>query len=169
MAQLGDIKEDGMNNINDINDININGMAHVILTVSQFDKAKAFYSRLMPALGLERVFDGGEMCYFVGARTALGIQPCAPEHAGERFVQGRVGLHHICFRARAEADVDAVEALLVEMEAHIVSPAKAGPWAPGYYYVLFEDPDGIRVEVNFVPGQGVLAADESFNPGGDYH
>jgi len=138
------------------------------LTVSQFDKAKAFYSTLMPALGMEQVFDGDDMCYFVGARTALGIQPCAPEFAGERFAQGRVGLHHICFRARSREDVDAVAALLVEMEAHIVSPAKEGAWAPGYYYVLCEDPDGIRVEVNFVPGKGVLAEDESFNPGGDY-
>jgi catechol 2,3-dioxygenase-like lactoylglutathione lyase family enzyme len=148
--------------------ITVNGMAHVILTVSQFDKAKAFYSTLMPALGMEQVFDGDDMCYFVGARTALGIQPCAPEFAGERFAQGRVGLHHICFRARSREDVDAVAALLVEMEAHIVSPAKEGAWAPGYYYVLCEDPDGIRVEVNFVPGKGVLAEDESFNPGGDY-
>ncbi|MDP7546715.1 MAG: VOC family protein [Alphaproteobacteria bacterium] len=148
--------------------IEINGMAHVMLTVSQFDKARAFYGRLMPALGLECVFDGGNMCYFVGARTALGIHPCAPEHAGERFVQGRVGLHHVCFRARARADVDRVHTLLLEMNALIVSPAKEGPWVPGYYYVLFEDPDGIRVEVNFVPGQGVLAKEESFNPGDDY-
>ncbi|NQV61380.1 MAG: VOC family protein [Alphaproteobacteria bacterium] len=148
--------------------IEVNGMAHVMLTVSQYDLAKAFYGRLMPALGLECVFDGSNMCYFVGARTALGIHPCAPEHAGERFVQGRVGLHHVCFRARSRADVDQVDALLREMKAHIVSPAKAGAWAPGYYYVLFEDPDGIRVEVNFVPGQGVLAKDESFNPSDDY-
>jgi catechol 2,3-dioxygenase-like lactoylglutathione lyase family enzyme len=94
----------------------------------------------------------------------VGLQPCAPEHAGERFVQGRVGLHHICFRARSREDVDRVSALLEEMGAHIVSPAKEGPWASGYYYVLFEDPDGIRVEVNFVPGQGVLAEDAEFNP-----
>ena len=151
-----------------MHNVNVNGMAHVILTVSQFNKAKAFYSRLMPALGLECVFDGSNMCYFVGARTALGIQPCKPEHAEERFVQGRVGLHHVCFRARAREDVVTVEALLVEMGAHIVTPAQAGPWAPGYFYVLFEDPDGIRVEVNFVPGQGVLAEDEKFNPGGDW-
>jgi len=148
--------------------IEVNGMAHVMLTVSQYDLAKAFYGRLMPALGLECVFDGSNMCYFVGARTALGIHPCAPEHAGERFVQGRVGLHHVCFRARSRADVDQVDALLREMKAHIVSPASEGAWAPGYYYVLFEDPDGIRVEVNFVPGQGVLAKDESFNPSDDY-
>ena len=140
----------------------------MILTVSQYDKAKAFYSRLMPALGLESVFDGSNMCYFVGARTALGLQPCDPEHAGARFAQGRVGLHHICFRARSREDVDRVEAFLNEMNAHIVSPAKQGPWAPGYYSVLFEDPDGIRVEVNFVPGQGVLADDASFNPADDW-
>jgi hypothetical protein len=29
-------------------------------------------------------------------------------------------------------------------------------WAPGYYSVLFEDPDGIRLEANFVPGRGNL-------------
>ena len=149
--------------------IQINGMAHVILTVSQFDAAKAFYSRLMPALGLENVFDGSDMCYFVGARTALGIQPCKPQFSGERFQQGRVGLHHLCFRARSRDDVDQVDALLREMQAHIVTPAQEGHWAPGYYYVLFEDPDGIRVEVNFVPGQGVLAENTSFNPGDDWH
>jgi hypothetical protein len=27
---------------------------------------------------------------------------------------------------------------------------------PGYYAVLFEDPDGIRLEVNHVPGRGLL-------------
>ena len=32
--------------------IEVNGMAHVILTVSRYDEAKAFYSKLMPALGL---------------------------------------------------------------------------------------------------------------------
>ena len=148
--------------------IDINGMAHVILTVSQYDEAKEFYSKLMTAMGLECVFDGSNMTYFVGARTALGIQPCAPEFAGERFQQGRVGLHHICFRARSREDVDKVDAMLREMEAHIVSPAQEGNWAPGYYYVLCEDPDGIRVEVNHVPGAGVLADNAGFNPADDF-
>jgi len=148
--------------------INLNGMAHVVLTVSQFELAKDFYSRLMPAMGLENVFDSENFCYFVGARTAVGIQPCAPEYAQERFVQGRVGLHHICLRARARDDVDQVDALLREMGANIVVSASEGHWAPGYYYVLFEDPDGIRLEVNHVPGQGVLAPDAKFNPGDDF-
>jgi hypothetical protein len=29
--------------------------------------------------------------------------------------------------------------------------------ALGYYSILFEDPDGIRLEINFVPGKGNLA------------
>ena len=74
--------------------IEVNGMAHVILTVSRFDDANAFYARLMPALGLECVFDGANMCYFVGGRTALGLQPCKPEHAGERFVSRCFGRRH---------------------------------------------------------------------------
>ena len=148
--------------------IQANGMAHVILSVSQFEAAKAFYSRLMPAMGLEQVFESEKFCYFVGGRTAVGIQRCAPEYEGERFVQGRVGLHHICLRARSRQDVDKVGALLNEMGAHIVNPPQEGNWAPGYYYVLCEDPDGLRVEVNFVPGHGVLAEDASFDPSGDY-
>ena len=81
-------------------------MAHVILTVSQFDKARAFYSDLLPAFGMKKVFDGQDFLYHVGARTAIGIQRCDPACAGERFVQLRVGLHHLCLRARSREDVD---------------------------------------------------------------
>jgi catechol 2,3-dioxygenase-like lactoylglutathione lyase family enzyme len=28
---------------------------------------------------------------------------------------------------------------------------------PGYYSVLFEDPDGMRLEISHVPGKGLLA------------
>ena len=50
------------------------------------------------------------------------------------------------------------------MNATIVRGPMEGTWAPGYYYVLFEDPDGIRLEVNFVPGAGVLADGDSVRP-----
>ena len=148
--------------------ININGMAHVILTVSQYEKAKLFYSKLLTEMGMKCVFNSNKMTYFVGGRTALGIQPCKPEFQGERFNQGRVGLHHICFRARTREDVNKSERLLRSIGAKIVTAAKEGTWAPGYYYMLCEDPDGIRVEVNFVPGEGVLAKNEEFNPGNDW-
>ena len=65
--------------------IDINGMAHVILTVSQFDKAHKFYSGLLPAFGMTKVNDGPDFLYHVGARTAIGVRRCDPQFEAERF------------------------------------------------------------------------------------
>jgi hypothetical protein len=117
--------------------IGINGMAHVMLTVSQFAAARAF-----------------------------GIQPSQSD--GDRFVQSRVGLHHLCLRARSRDDVDRLHALLQDMGVTVIQAPQEGTWAPGYYSVLFEDLDGIRLEANFVPGAGVLEPGVSLNPTAGY-
>lgn len=135
----------------------INGIAHVMLTVSRFEACAPFYRGLLGFLGLVPVIDTEGMLYCVGGRTAFGIQRCDEEHAAERFVQRRVGLHHVCFRAREREDVDRLHEFLVKEGATIVHAPEAGGWAPGYYSVLFEDPDGIRLEMNHVPGKGLLA------------
>ena len=132
----------------------INGIAHIFLTVSDFRKCHPFYEKLLTFLGLQPIINTEGMLYFVGGRTAVGIQQ--GEERGGRFVQSRVGLHHVSFRARERGDVDAVYGLLKEIGATIVHPPEDGPWAPGYYSVLFEDPEGIRLEVNYVPGRGLL-------------
>ena len=147
--------------------IEVNGMAHVILTVSRFDEARLFYNTLLPFLGLQKVYDGNKFVYHVGGRTALGIQRSAPEHEDERFNQNRVGLHHLCFRARSREDVDKVADQLRAMGARIDRGPLEGDWAPGYYYVVFEDPDGIRLEINHVPGKGLLAGDTPASPSDD--
>ena len=134
----------------------INGMAHVMLTTGDFPRARAFYGKLLPFLGLTPVIDAPDYYYCVGGRTALGIRPASPAHRGERFDQGRVGLHHLCFRARSREAVDELHAFLRESGARIVHPPEEGSWAPGYYSILFEDPEGVRLEMNFVPGKGLL-------------
>jgi catechol 2,3-dioxygenase-like lactoylglutathione lyase family enzyme len=136
--------------------VEINGMAHIILTVRDFPAARKFYGDLLPFLGLTPVIDSPEYYYCVGGRTALGLRPADPAHAGERYAQGRSGLHHLCFRARSREDVDELHRFLVARGAQVVHPPREEPWAPGYYSVLFEDPDGIRLEANFVPGRGLL-------------
>ena len=147
--------------------IEINGAAHVILTVSQWDKAHAFYSELLPFLGLHKVYDGNNFLYHVGGRTALGIQRSAPEYEGERFVQNRVGLHHMCFRARSREDVDKAAEKLRQMGAFIDRGPMEREFAPGYYFFVFEDPDGIRLEINYIPGKGLLAGDKPMSPSDD--
>jgi catechol 2,3-dioxygenase-like lactoylglutathione lyase family enzyme len=135
----------------------INGVAHVMLTVSNFEKCRPFYEKLLTYLGLKPVIDNDQTLYCFGGRTAVGIVRCADEYRTERFVQRRVGLHHVCLRVRERGDVDEIHRFLVGMGAKIVHAPEDGPWAPGYYSVLFEDPDGIRLEVNHVPGKGLLA------------
>ena len=76
--------------------IEINGMAHVVVTVSRFEIAREFYRRRLPEFGRKVVFDGERFFHRVGARTAIGIQRCDPALAGEHLVQQRVGLHHLC-------------------------------------------------------------------------
>jgi catechol 2,3-dioxygenase-like lactoylglutathione lyase family enzyme len=136
--------------------LEINGMAHAILTVGDFVRARAFYADLLPFLGLTPVIDSPEYYYCVGGRTAVGLRPALAAHARERFAQDRPGLHHLCFRARSREDVEAVHEFLVARGAVIVHPPREDGFAPGYYSVLFEDPEGIRLKAVFVPGRGLL-------------
>src|SRR5262245_27027712 len=127
-------------------DMEINGVAHVMLTVRSIAQSRAFYVALLEHLGLTRVVDNPEYLYYVGGRTAVGLRPEAAEHSATAFDQGRVGLHHVCFRARSREDVDSVFALVQRVGATIVHAPQEDAWVPGYYSLLFEDPDGIRLE-----------------------
>ena len=73
--------------------ININGVAHVMLSVASFAAAREFYGSLLPAMGMTPVCDTEKLFYCVGGRTAIGIQPATESG---RFEQGGVGLHHLC-------------------------------------------------------------------------
>jgi catechol 2,3-dioxygenase-like lactoylglutathione lyase family enzyme len=142
----------------------INGVAHVFITAGDFARSRAFYRQLLPYLGLKEVMDAAGTYYCVGGRTGFGVRaPPAGREGGERFDQGRVGLHHVCFRMREREEVDEAHTFLASIGAAIVHPPRDDDWAPGYYSVLFEDPDGVRLEINHVPGQGLLT------PGGSGH
>ena len=136
--------------------VNINGIAHVQLSVSDMSRSVPFYRRLLNSMSLQTIMDEDDFLYCVGGRTGVAIAPVAPEFKDSAFDQRRVGLHHVCFRARSREDVDAIHAVALEIGAKIVHPPEDGRFAPGYYSVLFEDPDGIRIEANFVPGKGHL-------------
>lgn len=134
----------------------INGVAHTFITAGDFEASVAFYRQLLPFLGMREVASSENVYYCVGGRTGFGIERPAPEHRGERFVQYRVGLHHHCWRVRERADIDAAYAFLQGIGAKIVHGPQDDAYAPGYYSVLFEDPDGVRLELNHVPGRGVF-------------
>ena len=146
----------------------VNGIAHIQLNVCDPARCLPFWEKLCHFLEMETLIRADTILYCIGSRTGILVRGAPAEKAGTRFDQDRAGLHHFCFRARSRDDVDAIYRFLIEQtEARIVHPPEEGAqFAPGYYSVLFEDPDGIRVEVNYVPGKGHFGEGGRLGPGG---
>lgn len=137
--------------------IDPNGIAHIQLTVRSVPRSRAFYHRLLhETFGMAIQYDSPDVFYCIGGRTGVVIRGAAPEHAATPFDQWRVGLHHFCFRLRSREDIDGLHASMRDFGATIIRAPEEGVWASGYYSVLFEDPDGIRIEAVFIPGVGNL-------------
>lgn len=134
----------------------LNGIAHIQLTVSDFARARAFWAPLFELFEMQILLDTETYFYGIGSRTGIAISP-ADAGKDEPFDQRRVGLHHLCLRARTREQVDEIHAFVQGLDATVVHPPREDGFAPGYYSVLFEDPDGIRIEVNHVPGKGHLS------------
>lgn len=135
----------------------INGVAHIQLTVSNMERSVPFYQALLCSMEMIVLVQSPQFFYCIGGRTGVAISPIEPEFKDQPFNQRRAGLHHLCFRAKSRDDVDAIYKTALELKAKIVRAPTESNWAPGYYSVLFEDPDGIRIEANFVPGKGHLS------------
>ena len=147
----------------------MNGIAHIQLTVNDPDRCLPFWEKLCHFFEMQTLVKGDDVLYCIGSRTGILVRGAPAGKNRGPFDQDRAGLHHFCFRARSREDVDAVYRFVVdELDPHIVHPPEDGShFAPGYYSLLFEDPDGIRVEVNHVPGQGHFGEGGRLGPGGE--
>jgi catechol 2,3-dioxygenase-like lactoylglutathione lyase family enzyme len=134
----------------------LNGIAHIQLTVTDVARSKQFYKPLLGLFEMQVLIDTDTYFYCIGSRTGIAISEVTPDHQDDRFDQRRVGLHHLCLRAREREHIDEIHEFVAGLGATIVHPPREDGFAPGYYSVLFEDPDGIRIEVNHVPGRGHL-------------
>ena len=148
--------------------ISVNGIAHIQLTLNDPERGLPFWEKLCHFLGMSTLIKSENVLYCIGSRTGLLVRGAPEDKRHIPFDQDTSGLHHLCFRARSEDDVDAVHRFAVdELHAEVVHPPELGSrFAPGYYSVLLEDPDGIRVEVNFVPGKGHFGGEGRLAPGG---
>ena len=136
--------------------IDPNGIAHIQLTVRNLARSRSFYYMLLhETFGMTIQYDDAASFYCIGGRTGVLVTASQSGDPGP-FDQQRIGLHHFCFRLRSREDVDELHGAVAGFGAKIIRAPEDGAWAPGYYSVLFEDPDGIRIEANYVPGRGNL-------------
>ncbi len=147
--------------------VEINGIAHIQLTVRDPERCVPFWEQLCQLMGMRTLIRADDIVYCIGGRTGVLVRGAPPDKRDVPFDQDRPGLHHVCFRARSREDVDAIHRFAVDtLHARVVHPPEEGSWAPGYYSVLLEDPDGIRIEVNHVPGKGHFGDSGRLGPGG---
>ena len=138
----------------------LNGVAHIYITVQDYPRCLPFYEELLAFFDMQCLVRTDLLFYCVGSRTGIGIRAAGAAHAATGFDQYRAGLHHLCLRARSREDVARIEhfvaGLIARHGGKMLHAASDDSWAPGYYSVLFTDPCGTRLEVNYVPGKGNL-------------
>jgi catechol 2,3-dioxygenase-like lactoylglutathione lyase family enzyme len=147
--------------------VEVNGIAHIQLTANKPESLQ-FWEQLCHFLEMKTLIKSEDVRYCIGSRTGILVRLAQPGNRDRQFDQNRLGLHHFCFRARRREDVDVIhEFASASLKANIVhAPEPGDHFAPGYYSLLFEDPDGIRVEVNHVPGKGHFGDNGRLGPGG---
>jgi glyoxylase I family protein len=132
------------------------GVHHVDLVVSSIERSLPFYTELLGPLGFHRVSEvegerGETIWYLGGPGNAIGLREAQSE-SRERYDRYRVGLHHIAFEADSRAQVDERAEWARAHGAEIESEPQEYAYLPGYYAVFFYDPDGLKLEIVYVPG-----------------
>ncbi len=121
---------------------------HIVLTVSNLDRARQFYGDLLGfdlktlPTGFPGIFAGAH--YFRVGSVEFFIVAHPEGAAGDRFSESRIGLDHISFTAPDEA---ALHTLTDQLKAAGIPTNGVETFAPsGNLYVSFRDPDNIQLE-----------------------
>src|SRR5499426_4406421 len=120
---------------------------HFRLTVSDVDRAVAFYTGL---LGFKKLMDLNPGAFLSNGSVGLGVGPF-PDPASaiksDRFSENRVGLDHLSFTVPSRKVLeDAVRLLDARGVPH--SEVRDLGEAFGIVILIFRDPDSIQLEVS---------------------
>ena len=131
------------------------GVHHVDLVVSSIERSLPFYTALLGQLGFHSVSEvegerGETIWYLGGPGTAIGLREAQSE--GPPYDRYRVGLHHLAFEADSRAQVDELADWVRAQGRELESEPQEYTYIPGYYAVFFYDPDGLKLEIVYVPG-----------------
>lgn len=115
---------------------------HVALRVSDFERAKRFYT---DTLGFPVIMEQPDLLLFFAGSTAIGIRgPAEETPSGDVFNPFRVGLDHLAIACEDEAELERVAQAL--SDAGVENTGVKADEVLGKRYVAFKDPDRISWE-----------------------
>lgn len=119
------------------------GVHHVALRVTDFGRAKRFYTE---TLGFEVALEQPNLLIFLAGKTAVAIRgPDERTPRGDVFDPFRVGLDHIAIACEDESELERVALAL--SEAGVENTGVKEDETLGKHYVAFKDPDRIAWEL----------------------
>jgi len=124
--------------------VRVVGIDHISIRVSDFEKSKAFYDKLLKFLGFKVLGDYGDQIGWTNGKTRYWIGKADSEALEHGYRIGDIGLHHYAFELRNRKDVDDLQDFLKKEGVTIFDPADE--YYDDYYAVFFLDPDGIKLE-----------------------
>ena len=120
---------------------------HVSLGTNDFDRAAAFYERVMPTIGARKVLSFPSAVAYGKQFPEFWVQ--APV---DRGAAGTANGTHVAFIASSREAVDAFHAAALEAGgANDGAPGPRPEYGPGYYCCFVRDPDGHKIEAAVVP------------------
>ena len=143
-------------------------LTHLDLSISDPDRAIPFYDALLRALGYERLeipapdFQGSaprraawQVRLDSGASFGIEVRPSSGPDKGRPNDRYAPGMHHMAFHAESASDVERIHRAMIEAGATVLDPpvdytGQRG-YCPGYYAAFYADPDGIKIEVAYIP------------------
>jgi catechol 2,3-dioxygenase-like lactoylglutathione lyase family enzyme len=143
-------------------------LAHIDLSVGDPNRSIPFYAAFFEALGYRRLsidypgFVGSgatraawQVRYPGGATFGIEVRPAKPESRDKSHDRYAPGLHHMAFHAESPEAVDTVHASMREAGATVLDPpadySGQPGYSPGYYAAFYADPDGVKLEVAYIP------------------
>jgi len=144
-------------------------LAHIDISVGYPEKSIPFYAAFLEALGYRRWSISnpdwqGEQPrratwgtkHADGSRFDIEVRPARDESRDRKYDRYEPGPHHLAFHADSEEAVQRVHEAMQTVGAVVLDPPTQYGGQPGYgdaYYAAFyADPDGVKLEVAYIPG-----------------
>ena len=121
------------------------GIDHLVLSVGDFARSKAFYNKLLTFLAFKLKHEYDDMAGWSNGKTLFWIAAADAEGRKRKYRKGDIGFHHYAFEMASRKDVDALGAFLKDNDVDIVDPP-GEYYGRDYYAVYFTDPDGMKLE-----------------------
>ena len=121
------------------------GIDHLVLSVGDFARSKAFYDKVLGFLGFKLKYDLDDMAGWSNKKTLFWIAKADAEGRKHTHRKGDIGFHHYAFECSSRKDIDDLGAFLEKNDVKIFDPP-GEYYDDKYYAVYFADPDGMKLE-----------------------